>query len=51
MMPVKADLVICSSNIGESGWCKSVAFMSSIICISVLVGLFQVFANPVTIIN
>ena len=29
MMPVKADLVICSSLIGVSGYCKSVAFMSN----------------------
>ena len=29
MMPVKADPAICSSAIGVSGKCRSVAFMSS----------------------
>ena len=29
MMPVKVDLAICSSAIGVSGQCRSVAFMSS----------------------
>ena len=48
MMPVKADLVICSSLIGVPGWCKNVAFMLSQFLDFSSAGLFQVFANPVT---
>ena len=44
MMPVKADLAICSCLDSAGVWLSCQA----IILISVLAGLFQVFANQVT---
>ena len=52
MMLVKADLAICSSAIGVSGQCKSVAFKSShyldFSSCRIVPGLFWIFANQVT---
>ena len=48
MMPMKADLAICSSVIGGSGNGRSVSFMSSHYLDFSSYGLFQVFANQVT---
>ena len=49
MIPVKADLAICRSLIGVSGYSARVWLScQAIIRISVLAGLFRVFANPVT---
>ena len=45
MMPVKADLFICSFLIDNATVLLS---CQAIIWISVFVGLFRVFANPVT---
>ena len=48
MMPVKADLVICSSVIVYLDRTRVWLSCQAIIWISVLAGLFRVFSNPVT---
>ena len=47
MMPVKADLAICSSLIGVSGLCKSMAFMASHYWDISSCGIVPSFLNPV----